>query len=116
MQRILVDHARRKRAAMRGGRARRFPLDEADRLVVVDPDTLLDIDAALTRHAAEDAGSADVARFRLFAGLSVDETALALGLSRATAFREWAYARSWLTTALAPRETSDTKAGRGGRR
>lgn len=61
---------------------------------------LLDVDAALSRLAEEDATSADVARFRLFAGLSIDETADALGLSRATAFREWAYARSWLTTAL----------------
>jgi hypothetical protein len=41
-----------------------------------------------------------VARHRLFAGLSIEETAEALGLSRATAFREWAYARSWLATAL----------------
>ena len=88
-------------------------------MVVSDPDTLLDIDAALTRLAAEDAASADVARFRLFAGLSIDEAAEALGLSRATAFREWAYARSWLTTALAPRETKRHRSrpgGAGGRR
>jgi RNA polymerase sigma factor (TIGR02999 family) len=113
MQRILVDHARRKRAARRCGRARQFALAEGDRVIVSEPDTLLDIDAALTRLAAEDATSADVARFRLFAGRTIDEAALALGLSRATAFREWAYARSWLTTALAPRGTSDPEAGRG---
>ncbi len=101
MQRILVDHARRKRAAKRGGDGQRFTVVETDRVVTSDPDTLLDIDAALTRLAAEDAMSADVARFHLFAGLSVEEAAAALGLSRATAFREWAYARSWLTTALA---------------
>jgi RNA polymerase sigma factor (TIGR02999 family) len=113
MQRILVDHARRKRAVKRGGRARQFALAEGDRVIVSEPDTLLDIDAALTRLAAEDASSADVARFRLFAGLSIDEAALALGLSRATAFREWTYARSWLTTALAPRESGDTESGQG---
>jgi RNA polymerase sigma factor (TIGR02999 family) len=113
MQRILVDHARRKRAARRGGAARQFSLDEADRVVVFDPDTLLDIEAALTRLSVEDAVSADVARFRLFAGLSIDEASLALGLSRATAFREWAYARSWLTAALAAREPDNTKAGPG---
>jgi RNA polymerase sigma factor (TIGR02999 family) len=112
MQRILVDHSRRKRAARRGGCARKFELDEADRVVVCDPDTLLDIDAALTKLAAEDATSADVARFRLFAGLSIDEAALALGLSRATAFREWAYARSWLTAALAPREATEAEVSR----
>jgi RNA polymerase sigma factor (TIGR02999 family) len=113
MQRILVDHARGKRAARRGGRARQFAVGEADRVVVSDPDTVLDVAAALTELAAEDVTSADVARLRLFAGLSIDEAALALGLSRATAFREWAYARSWLTTALAPRGRSSAKAARG---
>ena len=108
MQRILVDHARRKRAAKRGGLARRFALDEADRTIVPDPDTLLDIDAALTRLAAEDATSAEVARLHLFAGLPIDEAATALGRSRATAFREWAYARSWLTTALEPQQRTDS--------
>ena len=75
-------------------------MSEADRVVVPDPDTLLAVDEALTRLAAEDAGSADVARLRLFAGLSVEEAADALGVSRATAFRDWAYARAWLTAAL----------------
>ena len=70
-------------------------------MIVSDPDTLLDIDAALNRFAAEDPASADVARCRLFAGLSIDEAAEALGVSRATAFREWAYAKSWLTDAMA---------------
>jgi RNA polymerase sigma factor (TIGR02999 family) len=101
MQHILVDHARRKRAAKRGGYARKFALNEADRVVLSDPDSLLDIASALARLAEEDPASADVARIRLFAGLSIDEAALALGLSRATAFREWSYARSWLTAALA---------------
>ena len=65
-----------------------------------DPNLVLDVDAALGRLAREDATAAEVARLRLFAGLSVDEAALAMGVSRATAFREWAYARSWLATAL----------------
>ena len=101
MRRILVDHARKKRADKRGGAGRRFELSEADRVAVPDPDTLLAIDEALAKLAAEDPASADVARLRLFAGLSVDEAAEALGQSRATAFREWAYARAWLTAALA---------------
>ena len=103
MRRILVDHARHKRAAKRGGPGRRFPIDEADRVVVDDPDTLLDVDEALGRLALEDPTSAEVARFRLFAGMTIDEAAEALGLSRATAFRDWAYARSWLIVALAAR-------------
>jgi RNA polymerase sigma factor (TIGR02999 family) len=112
MQRILVDHARRKRAAKRGGRGRKFALDEADRLVVsADPGTILDVDAALAKLAEEDPASADVARLRLFAGLSINDVAEALKLSRATAFREWAYARSWLTAALAAGERNDPEAG-----
>jgi RNA polymerase sigma factor (TIGR02999 family) len=101
MRRILVDHARRKRADKRGGAGKRFALAEGDRVVVPDPGTLLAIDEALAKLAAEDPESADVARLRLFAGLSVDETADALGVSRATAFRDWAYARAWITAALA---------------
>ncbi len=101
MRRILVEHARRKRAEKRGGGAQRFTLSEGDRLVIPDPDTLLTVDEVLDRLAREDPQSAAVARLRLFAGLSVEEAAAALGASRATAFRDWAYARAVLTAALA---------------
>ncbi len=101
MRRILVDHARKRTADKRGGGGKRFELSEADRVAVPDPDTLLAVDEALTGLAAEDAGAADVARLRLFAGLAVEEAADALGVSRATAYRDWAYARAWLTAALA---------------
>ena len=101
MRRILVEHARKKRADKRGGGGKRFELAEGDRVAVPDPDTLLAVDEALDRLAAEDPGSGDVARLRLFAGLSVEEAAEALGVSRATAYRDWAYARAWLTAALA---------------
>jgi RNA polymerase sigma factor (TIGR02999 family) len=100
MRRILVERARQKRARKRGGQARRFELSEADRVVVPDPDTLLAVDEALALLAAEDAAAADLARLRLFAGLSVEEAATALGVSRATAFREWAYARAWIAIKL----------------
>jgi RNA polymerase sigma factor (TIGR02999 family) len=100
MRRILVDHARKKRADKRGGRGKRFDLVDADRVAVPEPDTLLALDEALEKLAAEDPASADVARLRLFAGLSVDETADALGVSRTTAYRDWSYARAWLTAAL----------------
>lgn len=102
MRRILVDAARRKQAAKRGGGGRRFEVSEADRVVIPDPDTLLAVDEALAGLAAEDEPAAAVARLRLFAGLSVDEAADALGVSRATAFRDWAYARAYLTNALDP--------------
>jgi RNA polymerase sigma factor (TIGR02999 family) len=100
MRRILVDRARQKRAEKRGGAAQRFDLSESDRVILPDPDTLLAVDEALTLLAAEDEQAADLARLRLFAGLSVEEAAAALGLSRATAFREWAYARAWTAAKL----------------
>jgi RNA polymerase sigma factor (TIGR02999 family) len=100
MRRILVDHARRKRADKRGGGARRFEVGEGDRVVVADPETLLAVDEAMGRLEADDPDAAAVARLRLFAGLSIEEAAEALGVSRATAYREWSYARAFLTAAL----------------
>jgi len=100
MRRILVDRARHKRAEKHGGGARRFDLSESDRIILPDPDTLLAVDEALTLLAAEDVAAADVARLRLFTGLSVEDAAAALGVSRATAFRDWAYARAWIAATL----------------
>jgi RNA polymerase sigma factor (TIGR02999 family) len=101
MRRILIEQARKKLAAKRGGGGKRFELAEGDRVTIPHPDTLLAVDEALAGLEVEDPASAAVARLRLFAGLSVDEVADALGVSRATAFRDWAYARAWLTAALA---------------
>jgi RNA polymerase sigma factor (TIGR02999 family) len=101
MRRILVDIARKKQAAKRGGGGKRFEVSEGDRVAIPDPDTLLAVHEALVVLAAEDPGSAEVARLRLFAGASVEEAAAALGVSRATAYRDWAYARAWLSAALA---------------
>jgi RNA polymerase sigma factor (TIGR02999 family) len=107
MRRILIDHARHKQAYKRGGHGRRLELSEADRVVIPDPDTLLAIDEALTGLDAEDATAAEVARLRLFAGFSVEETAESLGISRAAAFRNWAYARAWLSAALSGDRNSE---------
>jgi RNA polymerase sigma factor (TIGR02999 family) len=100
MQRILVDHARSKRAAKRGGGISSAAFSEFEGTEDVALDLLLDVDAALTRLESEDSSVAEVARCRLFAGLSIDDVAQTMGISRATAFREWAYARSWLAIAL----------------
>jgi RNA polymerase sigma factor (TIGR02999 family) len=100
MRRILIEIARKKQAGKRGGGGKRFELSESDRVVIPDPDTLLAVDEALTKLAAEDESSAAIARLRLFTGLSVDEAADALGVSRATAFRDWSYARAYLTAEL----------------
>lgn len=100
MRRILVDHARKRRAEKRGGQAQRFELSEADRVILPDPDTILAVDEALNVLAKDDAQAAELARLRLFAGLTVAEAGDALGTSRATAFRDWTYARAWLTRVL----------------
>ena len=66
-----------------------------------DPDRWIDLDAALTRFAAIDPTAAELAKLRVFGGLSVEEAGDALGVPRATAFRTWTYARAWLTSRLA---------------
>jgi RNA polymerase sigma factor (TIGR02999 family) len=104
MRRILIDHARAKRAEKRGGRGARVDLDP-DRLPAdgFDPDRWIDLDEALTRLAAIDPTAAELAKLRVFGGLSVEDSGDALGVPRATAFRIWTYARAWLTSRLAER-------------
>jgi RNA polymerase sigma factor (TIGR02999 family) len=101
MHRVLVDHARRKRALKRGGDGRRLTVD-LDQFPGrdFDPDDLISIDEALTRFAVIDPTAARVAALRVFTGLSVEEAGDMLGLPRASAYREWTYAKAWLTTAL----------------
>ena len=96
MRRILVDNARRKRAEVHGGGRRRVELCEGDWLSRATPDEVVGIDDSLTRLAEDDAASAEVVKLRLFAGMSLDEAARCLGISRATAHRHWTYARAWL--------------------
>src|SRR5262245_34317705 len=100
MRRILIDHARAKKADKRGGGWRRFELSEADRVIIPDLDTLLSIDSALETLAIEDPVAAELARLRLFAGLSIEEAGESLGLSRAMGFRNWSYARAFLAAIL----------------
>ena len=100
MRRILVDNARQKRTLKRGGKRNRFELSESDRVTLPDSDTLLAIDEALSKLTVEDPNSAEIARLRLFAGVSIDEAADLLGISRATAFRDWQYARAVLSAAI----------------
>lgn len=106
MRCILVDNARHKQSLKGGAGGQRFELSEADRIALPDPDTLLTIDEALTALMAHDPQAAEVARLRLFAGLSLDESAETLGVSRATAFRDWSFARASLALALRGGENS----------
>jgi RNA polymerase sigma factor (TIGR02999 family) len=98
MRRILVDHARRHRAHKRGGSRCRVSLDEVDGAMPAagaDLD-LIALEQALTELAALDPGKARVVELRFFGGLSLPETADALGVSQSTVSREWRMARAWL--------------------
>jgi RNA polymerase sigma factor (TIGR02999 family) len=95
MRRILVDHARLRQFVKRGGGARRIPFDEA--LVSVERNVdLVELDDALRRLADLDPRKGQVVEMRFFAGLSVEETAAALGVSPVTVMRDWRVARAWL--------------------
>ena len=99
MRRILIDHARRKHSRKRGGDWRRLDLD-AGASITAPPqqpaEDVLALDEALRELEAESPEKARLVNLRYFAGLSLDEAAETLGVSRATAKRWWVYARSWL--------------------
>jgi RNA polymerase sigma factor (TIGR02999 family) len=96
MRRILVENARRKARLKRGGLLRRINLDQADLATRALPEELLAVDEALDILAAEDPTAAEVARMRVFAGLPLAQIGKLLGHSRATAYRNWTYARARL--------------------
>ena len=100
MRRILVENARRKKTEKHGGKRKRIDLSQTEPIGQADPDAVLDLDEALTILAGEDPQAAEVAKLRIFAGLSVEEAAQALSTSRANAYRQWAYARAWLHARL----------------
>jgi RNA polymerase sigma factor (TIGR02999 family) len=105
MRRILVDAARRKRTSKHGGHRRRVELPDVAAEPDVADEQLLALDTALTRLAAEDPLAARVVELRHFAGLSIEDAAKALGLSRAAAYRHWTYARAWLRDAVSRAES-----------
>jgi RNA polymerase sigma factor (TIGR02999 family) len=97
---VLVDSARRRRAAKRGGALVDMTLSD-DRLGLVIPlDDLIAVDDALTRLAANDERLARVVELRFFAGLNEEEIAEALGVTSRTVQRDWAKARAWLHSEL----------------
>ena len=103
MRRILIENARRKRRDKRGGDRQRVDLDAVAPDVSGPTLDVLALDEALGQLAAEDARKASLVRLRYFAGLSLEVAAECLGVSRATASREWAYARAWLYDRLGGR-------------
>ncbi|HJZ89736.1 MAG TPA: ECF-type sigma factor [Gemmataceae bacterium] len=105
MRRILVDSARRKKRDKRGGDRQRVDLQDHDVPAGPRADEILALDEALTRLAAEDPDAAQVVQLHFFAGLPIEQVAETLGVSRATAYREWAYARAWLRKVMGEDET-----------
>jgi RNA polymerase sigma factor (TIGR02999 family) len=109
MRRILVDHARRRKVAKRGGGAARIALHDCCELPLEQDDALIALDEALGDLAAADAELARIVEMRFFGGLSVDEVATLLGHSTATIHRRWRVARAWLYRALASPDSQETR-------
>lgn len=111
MRRILVDHARRRGYRKRGGDAQRVPFDEA-LTVAREPDfDLVALDVALSKLAALDLRASRTVELRFFGGLSVEETALALGVSPRTVKSDWQMAKLWLLRELEPRAVPEPRSG-----
>jgi RNA polymerase sigma factor (TIGR02999 family) len=96
MRRILVDNARRTMASKRGGDGQRLCLEAVDSRAQTAPDELILLDETLEELARQDPLGSKLVELRYFAGLPIDEAAAALGISAATAYRHWAFARAWL--------------------
>jgi RNA polymerase sigma factor (TIGR02999 family) len=110
MRRILIENARRKRAERHGGRLERQDLDAIAIVAPTPSDDLLALDEALTKLEAEDPVKGQLVKLRYFTGLSEEDAADVLGISRTTAQRHWRYAKVWLLRRLrgtaAPEENS----------
>jgi RNA polymerase sigma factor (TIGR02999 family) len=100
MRRILVEQARRKQAAKRGGQRHRIEFVDAPANDAVSTVDLLALDEALTALSAADTRAAELVKLRYFAGLTAAQAAEALGISTRTADRTWLYARTWLLNKL----------------
>jgi RNA polymerase sigma factor (TIGR02999 family) len=96
MRQILVDHARAQTYQKRGGAQRLEALDEAATISPTRSRELVALDDALERLASISKRKSDVVELRFFGGLTVEETAAALGVSRLTVIRDWNFARAWL--------------------
>ena len=101
MRRILVDHARNRRAQKRGGTAKKLVFDDLSGLLSEKQVDLVALDDALHELAKIDERQARIVELRFFGGLGIEEAAEVVGVSRATAKREWAMARAWLQVQMA---------------
>ena len=107
MRHILVDHARTRNYAKRGGGAPRLPLDEAAALTEQRAGQLIALDDALRDLAALDDRKSQIIELRFFGGLSLEETAEVLKISPSTVQREWRVAKAWLNRAMTSKKDHD---------
>jgi RNA polymerase sigma factor (TIGR02999 family) len=96
MRRILVDEARKRNSAKRGGHAIQVSLDEGSTVAQEQAANVVALDAALTSLEAIDARQSKIIELRFFGGLSIEETAEVLKVSPGTVMRDWTFARAWL--------------------
>jgi RNA polymerase sigma factor (TIGR02999 family) len=108
MRRILVEHARKRHAAKRGGDAIQVSLNDADAAQEQRSIDLMALDRALGELAALDERRSRIVELRYFGGLNIEETAAALALSTPTVQREWRIAKAWLHRAISSYESNDT--------
>ena len=101
MRRILVDGAKRKKSAKRGGQVERVGLDEDQIAAPSRSIDLLSLDEVLNKLAVHDGRKAELVKLRYFAGLTLRQAAESLGISESTADADWAYAKSWLRVHMA---------------
>jgi RNA polymerase sigma factor (TIGR02999 family) len=104
MRRILVESARKKKRQRHGGGRQRVDLQEVGSLADSSDDDLLALDEALTQFATREPAKAELVKLRYFAGLSIDEAADLMRISRTTAKRYWAFARAWLLAEIGDAE------------
>ena len=102
MRRVLVDYARERNVAKRGGGRERIVLTESSLLAMRKAPDLVALDEALARLSALDADKAVIVELRFFGGCSIEEAAASLGVSTATVNRQWRRARAWLFRELSP--------------
>ena len=100
MRRILIDNARRKKSAKHGGGLARSELDDFEIPEATTPDELLAVNEALERFAEAHPEEAQLVKLRYFVGMTQDEAARVLGISRGTVNNRWTFARAWLYQAL----------------
>jgi RNA polymerase sigma factor (TIGR02999 family) len=108
MRQILIDRARAKQRLKRGGDPVRVSLEDVDLAADAEPEALLLVDEALQMLARESPDKAELVKLRFYIGLSVEETAQALGVSEKTVKRHWTHARAWLFRELQQRVVAES--------